>query len=94
MSMAVTLALNAAAGFAAGIAFFASLHGLVQRLLSARMHAGLLALFHALRFFALAALLAWCARRGAGPLLAAAAGILGARVLLIGALRRVREPAP
>jgi hypothetical protein len=94
MSMAATLAFHAAAGLAAGAAFFASLHWLVRRLFFARAHAGLLALFHALRFFALAALLAWCARRGAGPLLATAAGILGTRVLLIGALRRIREPAP
>ncbi len=94
LSLPLSMGLYAAAGFVAGTAFFASLHWLAQRLVGARTHAGWLALLHALRFVALAALLVWCARRGAGPLLAAAAGVLVARVLLVGALRREKEPLP
>jgi F1F0 ATPase subunit 2 len=86
---AMTLALIAtfAAGAALGAAHFGSLWWTVVLLRDGRTVAGMAA--QALRFVALAAALAFIARQGAGPLLAAALGVLAARAFLIRRYRRL-----
>ncbi len=84
-----TVAAFAALGFGAGLAFFRALRLNVRLYATAGTDARAVGL-HVLRLGALAALLWGAATQGAGPLLAAAAGFLAARLL---ALRR-REPAP
>jgi F1F0 ATPase subunit 2 len=75
------LAIGLAAGAVLGAAHLASLWWSVVLLRDGRPILGILA--QALRFIALAAALAFIARHGAAPLLAAAVGLLAARALLL-----------
>ena len=77
-----------AAGVGLGAAHFRSLWWSVVLLREGRMGIGVAV--QSLRFLVLAAALVVIARLGAGPFIAAAAGVLAARALL---MRRYRRPA-
>ncbi len=86
MSVAVLIAAFAV-GAGLGAAHFGSLWWSVVLIREGRTGLGLAA--QALRFVVLAAALALIARQGAGPFLAAAAGVLAARALLMRRYRRL-----
>jgi len=87
--LAARLVLGAAAGFAAGVVFFATLEP-VSRLLLRTRGAALAVPLQLARMLGLALVLAGIARLGPGGLLAAAGGILVGRTLV---LRRARRGA-
>ena len=86
-AMIAALILGFAGGAILGAAHLASLWWSVVLLRDGRPVLGVI--LQALRFVALALLLAIIARHGAAPLLAAAFGVLAARALLLRRLERI-----
>lgn len=91
MTTIAMVAVGLAAGALAGLAFFGGLAATVARLPTSARPAGLLVVSVLVRFAALAAVLVGVALLGPTPLLAAVAGLLATRAVLI---RRSAVPEP
>jgi len=91
-TVATHLAPYVLAGFVAGMLYFGALRWMTWRLAGPGGRAwgswGWLGLLQAIRIAGVTALLLWAARRGGGPLLALAAGVMSARLSLV---QRVRS---